>query len=288
MGGRDRFDSAILCRYHERFEAPPRFPIVPVPRTGPRVFDGRDVKMEPVYSFCLYGALIAGMVFAVRRRWRRALCCLLVGILSLLAPAGEFVERHEITVNASRERTWAAVMETTANEIFLFQTLTTIRRGGRSGPESILNAPEHQPILDVATRTTFKKLAEIPGREIVVGTYVVGPKRALAKMNFVVDEVQPGVCRVRTETRVEAYDDLARRSFARYWRAIYPGSSAMRFFWLRAIRARAERSGAGSPMAFRGTTASNERKGPSTVRLSQFDDAPSGVAATRGLRDAGC
>jgi hypothetical protein len=64
----------------------------------------------------------------------------------------------------------------TADEITLFRTLTWIRRFGRRGPESILNAPEKMPLLDVATRTSFLLLAEEPDREIVLGTLVGAPK----------------------------------------------------------------------------------------------------------------
>ena len=45
-----------------------------------------------------------------------------------------------------------------------------------------------------------------------------------------------------TETRIQATDDHARRSFRRYWRVIHPGSAAIRRAWLRAIRRRAEQS----------------------------------------------
>ena len=56
-----------------------------------------------------------------------------------------------------------------ADEILLFRTLTWIRRLGRHGPESILEAPPHAPLLGVATRTGFAVLADEPGREIVFG-----------------------------------------------------------------------------------------------------------------------
>lgn len=112
-------------------------------------------------------------------------------------------------IAAPRHKVWSAIKNTTANEIFLFQTLTTIRRFGR------------------------------PGVEIVIGTYVVQPKRAFATMNFQVDEIAPARFRVSTTTRVIANDPAAQRSFAAYWCIIYPGSSLIRYSWLRAIRTRA-------------------------------------------------
>jgi hypothetical protein len=47
-------------------------------------------------------------------------------------------------------------------------------------------------------------------------------------------------CRVRTETRIAATDDAARRRFGRYWRLIGPFSSITRREMLAAIRRRAE------------------------------------------------
>src|SRR5262249_15603282 len=151
-----------------------------------------------------------------------------------------------------------------ADEITFFRTLTWIRRGGRPGPESILNAPERQPLLDVATQTSFLLLAEEPSHEIVVGQAVVVPHGwrpsrkptpsefkavhepgfALAAMNFLVEDAGPDACIVTTETRIYATDISARRRFSFYWRVIYPGSALIRRMWLNAIKRRAEMPGA--------------------------------------------
>lgn len=175
-------------------------------------------------------------------------------------PVYQFAEFHSIRVAASREQAYRAIKAVTADEIFLFRTLVWIRRFGRKGPESILNAPERRPLLDVATHTTFLLLAENPGDEIVVGTAVVAPPGwrprgrptpegfrslqapgfALAAMNFRLEDAGPGACRVTTETRVYATDAGVRRRFAAYWRVINPGSALIRRMWLRAIRHRAE------------------------------------------------
>ena len=63
-----------------------------------------------------------------------------------------------------------------------------------------------------------------------------------------------------TETRIQATDDQARRSFRRYWRVIYPGSAAIRRAWLRAIRRRAE-----ARYAVRSASASSRRSTSSSV-----------------------
>lgn len=172
----------------------------------------------------------------------------------------QFHESHSIRIHAPKDRVYAAIKTVTADEILFFRTLTWIRRLGRPGRESILNAPEHAPILEVATRTSFLLLAEEPEREIVVGTLVLAPRRwqptknptpadfkavnspgfALAAMNFLVQPTGPNECVLTTETRINATDSSSRQKFARYWRVIYPGSALLRRMWLRAIRHRAE------------------------------------------------
>jgi hypothetical protein len=180
--------------------------------------------------------------------------------LDRFAPEFQFNEFHSIRVRAPKEQVYRAIKSVTADEILLFRTLTWVRRLGRPGPESILRAPERQPLLEVATRTSFLLLAEEANREIVLGTVVAAPRGwrparrptpedyktlrepgfALAAMNFLIEDAGPGACRVTTETRVYATDASTRRRFAAYWRVIYPGSALIRRMWLRAIARRAE------------------------------------------------
>jgi hypothetical protein len=171
----------------------------------------------------------------------------------------QFRERHTIRVAAQPARVFDAIRTVRANEIALFTTLTWIRRGGRNMPESILNAGDSTPLLDVATRNGFIYLADEAPREIVVGTVVMAPRGALgeltpqtfktrlapgfaiAAMNFLVAPDGPNGSLVSTETRVFANSALAKRRFARYWRLIYPGSAIIRRMWLRAVEKRATR-----------------------------------------------
>jgi hypothetical protein len=178
--------------------------------------------------------------------------------LDAFVPVYQFDEVHSIHVDAPPERVFAALKAVTAADILLFRTLTWIRRFGRRGPESILNAPERLPILEVATRSGFVLLAEIPSREILVGAVVLAPPGgrfertaagfaalnepgfAKAGMNFLL-EPEGGGTRLTTATRVVATDAAATRAFAKYWRVIYPGSALIRRMWLRAAKQRAER-----------------------------------------------
>lgn len=175
-------------------------------------------------------------------------------------PAYQFGERHTTRVSAAPARVVRAIREVTASEIPFFRSLTWLRRLGRAGPASILNAPERLPLLEVATHTSFLRLAEEADREIVIGTLVLAPPGfrlrsqptpadfqqlsapgfAKAAMNFLVEPDGSGGSRLSTETRVFATDAASRARFARYWRVIYPGSALIRRMWLRAIRLRAE------------------------------------------------
>ena len=175
-------------------------------------------------------------------------------------PRWQIRERHIIPIAAPPERVFAALHAVRADDIRFFRTLIAIRRCGQTGPESIMNAPEQKPILDVATQTTFLLLAEEAPRELVVGTVVAAPPRAgaagqltpqlfqeklppgvaLATMNFLVTPAGPGSSTISTETRVYAEDGAAIRRFAIYWRLIHPGSDIIRRMWLRAVKQRAE------------------------------------------------
>jgi len=178
--------------------------------------------------------------------------------LEEFAPAYQFNEVHRIRIRAPRSRIYRSLKEVTASEITLFRALTWIRRFGRAGPESILNPPSHEPLLEVAMRTGFLLLADDPERELVIGIVVIAPRGvkrpatseqfkeleasgvAKAVMNFHIEPAGDGAWLVSTETRVRATDASARRRFARYWTLIRPGSGFIRMMWLRAIKRRAE------------------------------------------------
>jgi len=185
--------------------------------------------------------------------------------LDRVLPDWQFSERHTATIRATPERVYQAIKAVPANDILFFRTLIWIRRFGRPLPPGILNAPDNEPLIGLATRTSFATLADGP-REIVVGTVVVAPRAsarsvrlptadqflalrardgfALAAMNFAITPAADGACDITTETRVLGTDPATARRFGAYWRVIYPGSSLIRYMWLRAIKIRAE-AGAG-------------------------------------------
>lgn len=67
------------------------------------------------------------------------------------------------------------------------------------------------------------------------------PGNVRVAFDFQVAEEPGGVVRLSTETRILGTDAAARRTFARYWRIVYPGSAIIRRVWLDAIVRRAER-----------------------------------------------
>jgi hypothetical protein len=246
-----------------------------------------------VYSAALIAlAGVVGLIRPFRRLYRksrlRALMMLVAGVASAIgltmvtpsatssgerngiddfAPVFHFREHHSTIVAAPPERVFAAIRAVTADEIALFSLFTRIRRFGSAGPESILNAPGQQPIIDVAVRTGFHLLVDRPPHEVAIGSVVVAPPRpgpppgdaqrrrftsddfralaqpgfAKATANFSVRDLGNGSSRLATETRVFATDRTALRRFTAYWRIIFPGSSILRSTWLSAIKRRAER-----------------------------------------------
>lgn len=245
------------------------------------------------------GWLIVGWLRRRSGRWhrpRRALSVVGLGVMLMLAgyfapaparrvaqvstrldafvPAWQFGEFHELHVSAPPERVYAAIENVRADDIWLFRTLTWIRRLGQAAPEGILS-PSQRPILDVAATSGFLRLADEPPREVLLGIVIVVdpgeramkatalrrhetftpphlPGLCLVGFNFLVRPDGQGGSIVSTETRVFATDDAAHRAFATYWRTIYPGSALIRRGWLRAIRQHAIRQhpireGAGQP-----------------------------------------
>ena len=161
--------------------------------------------------------------------------------LDRAVPVWQFQVRHRTHVNASPDTVYRAMRATTADDILLFRTLTWIRSPRRRQADggTILSPPsQREPLLDVALRTTFRQVSERPPREFVVATTV--GRGVEATMNFLIEPAAGGWSELTTETRVFADTPAGARSFGAYWHTIYPGSSLIRFMWLRAIKARAE------------------------------------------------
>jgi hypothetical protein len=166
-------------------------------------------------------------------------------------------------VRADAARAFRATREVTPGEIRLLGLLMGIR----SLPSRLLGrgprrSDPGRPVLAVALGAGFVRLAEEEPHELVVGaagrfwTLAPGqcvpldgpegfrrfdaPDHVKTTLDFRIQELGPGRCRVTTETRIAATDASARRKFGLYWSVIYPGSALIRRMWLRAIKRRAE------------------------------------------------
>jgi len=179
-------------------------------------------------------------------------------LLDQFAPHPHFVERHGIQVRASPEVAYRAIAATDFGTSSLIRLLLLLRSlpglvtsgGGaprRGGPLTL------QSVID----SGFGRLAETPGREIVLGvagrfwrpvgnlepfrreyfTDALPPGLAKAVWNFAVHQPGPGhPVLVSTETRVVCADPASRRKMGVYWTLIRPFSGLIRVVMLRAIR----------------------------------------------------
>lgn len=174
-------------------------------------------------------------------------------------PAYQFSERHRIEIAAAPPVVYRALREVTPDEIAGYRALTWIRCLGQCPGDNILNPTKGRPILETATRSGFRLIAETPDVELVLVTFVAAPPGAASRewtrdafvslaepgfakaaMNFRVHSPAPGRTVLQTDTRVMATDPATSLTFAAYWRTIAPGSDLIRRAWLRAVQRRAE------------------------------------------------
>jgi hypothetical protein len=188
-------------------------------------------------------------------------------LLDRFMPAFDIAERHHIPMSAPAELTLAA-----AKQVSLWSTpaIRAIFRGrelllgATPGPE-----PSHDGLLGEALAMGWGVLADVPGREIVVGA-VTKPWeadvtfRALPPETFAAFD-EPDYVKIawtlradpmdddrsifRTETRAIATDDSARRKFRLYWSCLSPGIILIRWLLLAPMRRAAERAARSSKAA---------------------------------------
>ncbi len=179
--------------------------------------------------------------------------------LDRFLPEYQFSEVHEARVRAPVEAVVKAIREVSLADMPAAVALLRIRAaaGGRFRG----SPPDARPLLDAMLQpgSGFLALDTADPGELVYGMvgFVHKPKPPVTTPEQFAAFTEPGGIRVAfnlravplgdgavrlsTETRCLANGDEARRTFARYWRIIYPGSSIIRRVWLDAIIARAER-----------------------------------------------
>ena len=171
-------------------------------------------------------------------------------------PTFEFSERHEIEICACREHVDRALRTVALSEIPVAHALLWVRSLGRGDGENA-----RQPFLSQSLRRAVL-LDDSRGEGVVMGltgqfwrlrshperdrprtaeeflTYE-RPDVCKAVIDFRIDELGPGQCRLTTETRVHVANADAQRAFRRYWRLIRPFSGLIRILFLRAVRGHA-------------------------------------------------
>jgi hypothetical protein len=181
-------------------------------------------------------------------------------LLEEVLPRFDANEVHDVWVEAPSHVVFAAVKEVTVREVRLLRPLEALRAlAGLRRP--VFRPKPSARVLDQFT-VGVVPLGERAGTEIAAGAIgrfwrLVGnetptvrtredflsfndPGYAKAAISFLVYPERGG-SRVITETRVVGTSPEATRAFLRYWRAIRPGSGAIRRSWLAAIRRRALR-----------------------------------------------
>lgn len=179
-------------------------------------------------------------------------------MLDRFMPRYEVAQRHQIRVAASPAETLAA-----ARNVDLLGS--PVVRAIIRAREVILGArrtdrPAPQGLLAEMQALGWGILAEIPGREVVVGAVTQPWKaevvfRALPPAGFAAF-AEPGYVKIawtlradrisathsvfRTETRVAATDPSARAKFRLYWSAFSPGMALIRLALLRPLKRDAE------------------------------------------------
>lgn len=180
-------------------------------------------------------------------------------LLDRFMPSYEVVERHHIRVAAPAAVTLAAAYEIDLQGSPFLRTIFKAR-------ETILGAtPDNRlrprGLLAEMQSLGWGVLAEVPGREVVVGavtrpweanvTFRALPPdqfSAFSEPGYVkiawtlrAEPISPTESFFRTETRAIATDHAARAKFRRYWAFLSPGIIVIRWAMLGPLKSEAER-----------------------------------------------
>jgi hypothetical protein len=180
-------------------------------------------------------------------------------LLDRFIPDYDVVERHAIRVAAPPALTLTAACEQDLFHVPLIRAIFKAREILlRAAPDA---RPRPRGLLVETLALGWGVLAEVPGREIVVGAvtkpWEPNPTfRALRPEDFAAfdepgyvkiawtlraDPLDADASRFRTETRAIATDAAARARFLRYWALVSPGIALIRRLSLRPLKREAER-----------------------------------------------
>jgi len=204
-------------------------------------------------------ATYAGVTWCLYGSPRRACRGSRDALLDMFMPNYEVADRHMIFVGAPAEITLSAACDVQLENSALIRAIF-------KGRELFLGSePDRKnrsrALLEEVKELGWGVLAELPGREIVMGAVTKPWEPNPVFQALPPDEFQafqePGYVKIiwtlranpvrngrsifRTETRAVATDVEARRKFRRYWAFLSPGIIAIRRVMLPAVKAEAER-----------------------------------------------
>jgi hypothetical protein len=179
--------------------------------------------------------------------------------LDRFMPVYDIVERHHIRVHAPAAITLAAACEADLLQSSVARTIFKAREVLLGSEPDTAVRP--RGVLELTKSLGWGVLADIPGREIVMGA-VTQPWeanvvfRALPPSEFAgfnepgyvkivwtlrADPVDAAESVFRTETRAAATDETSRTKFRRYWSLLSPGIVVIRWMTLGPVKVEAER-----------------------------------------------
>jgi hypothetical protein len=184
-----------------------------------------------------------------------------------LMPVYDVVERHHVDVAAPGDITFAAAGEQDLMALPIVRAIFKAREVVLGSEPDATTHP--RGLLALTTSIGWGVLAEVPGREVVMGAVTQPWKanvvfRPLPPDEFVAfdepdyvkiawtlraDPIGADASVFRTETRAVATDAAARAKFRRYWSLLSPGILLIRRASLEPLRAEAERRAQRRPFA---------------------------------------
>jgi hypothetical protein len=180
-------------------------------------------------------------------------------LLDRFMPRYEIVERHHIAVGAPADVTFDVAREVDFQASPLVRSIFRARELILGATPDTRRTP--RALLEEMEALGWGVLAEVPGREVVVGavtkpweanvTFRALPPDAFAAFDepgyvkiawtLRADAVSDGASVFRTETRAVATDPIARARFRRYWSFLSPGIIVIRWATLGPVKNEAER-----------------------------------------------
>jgi len=182
-------------------------------------------------------------------------------LLDRYMPDYEVAERHEIEVAAPASATFAAARAASLDDSRVVRAIFRGRELLMGAPHGARHGgPRPGGLLEQTLALGWGVLADVPGREIVVGA-VTQPWRADVRFRAIppgdfatfsapgyakivwtlaAEPLGPGGSLFRTEMRVVTTDAASRRRFRLYWSFLSPGIRLIRSRMLRLVKSKAE------------------------------------------------